>query len=93
MELGQTNPDFGKWVFLPTVDSYCNSFDHLDQYKCYGYLSMLAKFIEVTKNMTEAEMKLYLVRAEYRYFHHVAYRYSSPNSVVPLGKMSAANCL
>ncbi|KAL0145911.1 hypothetical protein V8B55DRAFT_1559669 [Mucor lusitanicus] len=84
MELGQTNPDFGKWVFLPTVDSYCNSFDHLDQYKCYGYLSMLAKFIEVTKNMTEAEMKLYLVRAEYRYFHHVAYRYSSPNSVVPL---------
>lgn len=88
MELGKRNPDFGKHVSLPVVESYCDSSTYLDQYQCYGYLSMLAKYIEVTKDMTEEEMKLYLVRAEYRYFHYVNYSYYSiSNSKCPLGKI------
>lgn len=90
MELGERNPDFGRNVSLPAAGSYCDSFVYLDHYQCYAYLSMMAKFIEVTKKMTEAEMKLYLVRAEYRYFHYVTYRYyltNASNSTCPLGKI------
>ncbi|KAL9537229.1 hypothetical protein MBANPS3_011968 [Mucor bainieri] len=86
IELGQSNPDFGKPISLTAaIDSYRYIFDSLDQHKCYGYLSMLAKYIEVTKDMTEAEMKLYLVRAEYRYFRYINHMRSTlPKSTYPL---------
>ncbi|EPB92708.1 hypothetical protein HMPREF1544_00437 [Mucor circinelloides 1006PhL] len=77
MELGKEHPSLGEHIFLAAVDSYCSSFDHLDQYHCYHYLSLVAKYIEVTKNMTEAEMKLYLVRAEYRYYRYMSHKYYS----------------
>ncbi|GAN04990.1 hypothetical protein MAM1_0079d04458 [Mucor ambiguus] len=84
IELGQSNPDFGRWTALPAVAPYCNSSNYPDQYTCYGYLSMLAKYIAVTKDMTEAEIKLYFVRAEYRYFRYVNRGYSSYNITCPL---------
>ncbi|KAL7309345.1 hypothetical protein PS15m_011444 [Mucor circinelloides] len=77
MELGKEHPSLGEHIFLTAVDSFCSSFDQLDQYHCYHYLSLIAKYIEVTKNMTEAEMKLYLVRAEYRYYRYMSHKYYS----------------
>ncbi|KAL9555736.1 hypothetical protein MBANPS3_002233 [Mucor bainieri] len=35
---------------------------------CYYYLSLLERFVETTKDMSEDVLKLYLVRAEYRYY-------------------------
>lgn len=35
---------------------------------CWYYLSLLERFVDATKDMPEDILKLYLVRAEYRYF-------------------------
>lgn len=35
---------------------------------CWYYLSLLERFVDATKDMPEDVLKLYLVRAEYRYF-------------------------
>ncbi|CAO0793972.1 unnamed protein product [Mucor circinelloides] len=35
---------------------------------CYYYLSLLERFVETTRNMSEDVLKVYLVRAEYRYY-------------------------
>lgn len=35
---------------------------------CWYYLSLLERFVDTTKDMSEDVLKLYLVRAEYRYF-------------------------
>lgn len=35
---------------------------------CWYYLSLLERFVDTTKDMPEDVLKLYLVRAEYRYF-------------------------
>lgn len=56
---------------------------------CFYYLSLLERFVETTKTMPEDILKLYLVRAEYRYFKWAyasnASFGSTKNAVPPLG--------
>ncbi|KAL9559963.1 hypothetical protein MBANPS3_000183 [Mucor bainieri] len=42
--------------------------------KGHYYLSMLERFVETTQDMPESILKLYLVRAEYRYYRWVSAR-------------------
>lgn len=55
----------------------------------YCYLSLLERFVEFTRNMPEKVMRMYLVRAEYRYFKWVRYSdsYYRYHRNPPLGKV------
>ena len=47
----------------------------------YDYLLLLKRFIEFSKDMSEESMRMYLVRAEYRYFKSISsmkYNYHTP---------------
>ncbi len=39
---------------------------------CWYYLSLLERFVDTTKDMAEDDLKMYLVRAEYRYFQFIS---------------------
>lgn len=52
---------------------------------CWYYLSMLERFVDITSSMPQDILKMYLVRAEYRYFRwmyktkdHRLIKYSIP---------------
>lgn len=55
---------------------------------CWYYLSLIEQFVQVTKDMPNAILQKYLVRAEYRYFHWISrmdivrHPYNQP----PIGK-------
>lgn len=56
---------------------------------CWYYLSLLERFVDITKDMSEDILKLYLVRAEYRYFlwmYKVNKSHLSGLSTPPIGK-------
>jgi hypothetical protein len=55
---------------------------------CWYYLSLLEKFVDITQSMDEEILKMYLVRAEYRYFQWISTRrYRKPEySIPPVGK-------
>ncbi|KAL7308867.1 hypothetical protein PS15m_011006 [Mucor circinelloides] len=53
----------------------------INPYRCFYYLSLLERFVEATHDMPESVLKLYLVRAEYRYYRWISsnlYRNSTP---------------
>ncbi|CAO3643647.1 unnamed protein product [Mucor fragilis] len=53
---------------------------------CYYYLSLLERFVDTTKDMSESVLKLYLVRAEYRYYKWAYSReadFGSMKSAIP----------
>lgn len=57
--------------------------------KCWYYLSLLERFVDTTKDMPENILKIYLVRAEYRYFKWISRgsgNKTMPPSVPPIGK-------
>lgn len=60
--------------------------------QCWYYLSLLERFVDITKNMSENDLKLYLVRAEYRYFRFISKKTGDRkivNSTPPLGMYGA----
>ena len=71
IELNIQHPLLGNTLSMPYTQYMAANYGKLTQYKCYFYLSLLARFVTITKDMTEEEMKLYLVRAEYRYFKFI----------------------
>jgi hypothetical protein len=71
IELNIQHPLLGNTLSMPHTQYMAANYGKLTQYKCYFYLSLLARFVTITKDMTEEEMKLYLVRAEYRYFKFI----------------------
>lgn len=56
----------------PPAQGSENEFPSMDSVvtvaNCWYYLSLLERFVNVTKPMPESVLKVYLVRAEYRYF-------------------------
>jgi hypothetical protein len=61
---------------------------------CWYYLSLLERFVYATKDLEEEDLKLYLVRAEYRYYTWITERRKKINGknidsfVPPTGKDS-----
>lgn len=53
--------------------------------RCFYYLSLLERFVETTHDMPESLLKLYLVRAEYRYYRWIS-SYSYEECIPPLGE-------
>lgn len=43
-------------------------FSAVRSHQVYEYLLLLKRFVEFSKDMSEESMRMYLVRAEYRYF-------------------------
>lgn len=81
IELNTQRPLLGNTLPLPHIQDTTGYYRKLTQYGCYFYLSLLARFVAITKDMTEGEMKLYLVRAEYRYIKFIGsmkYNYNTP---------------
>lgn len=65
--------------------------DILTVANCWYYLSLLERFVEFTQSLEEDVLKMYLVRAEYRYFKWIATDKvkiirKAENAVPPLGK-------
>lgn len=58
----------------------------INPYRCFYYLSLLERFVETTHDMPESVLKLYLVRAEYRYYRWISSN-SYRNSTPPLGEL------
>lgn len=77
IELNAQHPLLGSTLYMPHIQYMAGYNGKLTQYKCYFYLSLLARFVTITKGMTEEEMKLYLVRAEYRYFKFISSKRNS----------------
>ncbi|KAG2233326.1 hypothetical protein INT48_007762, partial [Thamnidium elegans] len=46
--------------------------DIINVANCWYYLSLLERFVNVTSPMSDKTLKIYLVRAEYRYFRWIA---------------------
>lgn len=65
--LGREFPNFGAYVTVAT---------------CWYYLSLLESFVDATMDMPEDVLKLYLVRAEYRYFKWFNASYGKRDSPV-----------
>lgn len=62
---------------------------------CWYYLSLLERFVDITSSMTEDILKMYLVRAEYRYFLWISNKHYYRNldrAVPPIGK-SSTSCI
>jgi hypothetical protein len=56
---------------------------------CWYYLSLLERFVDATKDMSEETLKIYLVRAEYGYFKWISKASGNvniPPSIPPVGK-------
>ncbi|GAA5796750.1 hypothetical protein HPULCUR_002125 [Helicostylum pulchrum] len=59
----------------PPLEDHNAKFPTLDTVtvaNCWYYLSLLERFVNVTSNMSDKVLKIYLVRAEYRYFRWIA---------------------
>ena len=60
----------------PPKEFITNEFPVMDRVvtveNCWYYLSLLERFVDITTEMNEEDLKLYLVRAEYRYFQWIA---------------------
>ena len=71
----------------PPKESVQFEFPSLDQVvtveNCWYYLSLLERFVDITKDMNEEDLKLYLVRAEYRYFRWIAQPSGTSKSTAP----------
>ena len=78
MKFADKNPPETKGMWNLNIESY------------YYYLSFLERFIEETKSIPTDLRKVYLVRAEYRYFQWAYCTKKSSSSlrnvVPPLGK-------
>jgi hypothetical protein len=76
----------------PPIEKTKNEFPSLDGVvtvaNCWYYLSLLERFVEITQSMEEDLLKMYLVRAEYRYFQWIsAKEYRKPEfAIPPVGK-------
>jgi hypothetical protein len=58
---------------------------------CWYYLSLLERFVDITSSMSEDVLKMYLVRAEYRYFLWISNKHYYRNldrAVPPIGKIA-----
>lgn len=85
----------------PPLESQSGEFPTFDKVvtvsNCYYYLSLLERFVETTKDMSESVLKLYLVRAEYRYYKWAYSREadfgSMKNAIPPLGNIDSAPTL
>lgn len=88
----------------PPAESSENEFPELDSVvtveNCWYYLSLLERFVRMTKDMEEDILKLYLVRAEYRYVQWIEgykkrfpYDYETTElfSIPPLGRSKKEN--
>lgn len=73
----------GKPYYLPYIYTTEESVTRVSQYSCYLYLNLLTRFINFTKGLSEHELKVYLVRAEYRYFRFISF--VGNDSPAPLG--------
>lgn len=68
---------------FPSVDSVVTVAN------CWYYLSLLERFVDITSTMSENVLKMYLVRAEYRYFQWMFTNkelYGESKSIPPVGK-------
>lgn len=80
----------------PPTETAKNEFPVLDTYvtvsNCWYYLSLLERFVYATRQLEEEDLKMYLVRAEYRYHRWITERaryVSAKNahtSVPPIGR-------
>jgi hypothetical protein len=78
----------------PPVPKFISEFPHIDRVvtvaNCWYYLSLLERFVDITQSMTEDVLKMFLVRAEYRYFQFVTKSLKAGRnvklSVPPVGK-------
>ncbi|GAA5815491.1 hypothetical protein MFLAVUS_009003 [Mucor flavus] len=54
---------------IPTSQDEFPSFDTVvNVSNCWYYLSLLERFVDITSSLSQKDLKIYLVRAEYRYF-------------------------
>ncbi|GAA5804045.1 hypothetical protein HPULCUR_009531 [Helicostylum pulchrum] len=63
------------WDREPPSEDHRGRFPTLDTVtvaNCWYYLSLLERFVNVTSHMSDKVLKMYLVRAEYRYFRWIA---------------------
>ncbi|KAL9537228.1 hypothetical protein MBANPS3_011967 [Mucor bainieri] len=64
----------GAYHYLPRRINFTEkSTAPISQYSCYLYLNLLTRFINITKDLSEHDLKVYLVRAEYRYFRFMGF--------------------
>jgi hypothetical protein len=79
----------------PPIESFDNEFPTFNTVvtvsNCWYYLSLLERFVDITKDMPEDTLKIYLVRAEYRYFKWVTELHrkelmEEPSCIPPVGK-------
>lgn len=75
-------------------EEYCYSYKNswypyrvVKNRQVYDYLLLLKRFVEFSKNMSEESMRMYLVRAEYRYFKWFFYHETPHRDIqeLPLG--------
>lgn len=48
--------------------NYISYSSYISSNQCYYYLSLLKQFVETIKDMSEEDLRTFLVCAEYRYF-------------------------
>lgn len=63
----------GKHRYLPYINSSEGFTTRISQYSCYVYLCLLTRFINIAKDLSEQDLKVYLVRSEYRYFRFMSF--------------------
>jgi hypothetical protein len=72
----------------PPKESEAKKFPVLDSVvtvdNCWYYLSLLERFVQATKDMDNDTLKMYLVRAEYRYFRWLSERSRDYYKAVPI---------
>jgi hypothetical protein len=80
----------------PPAQRFIDDFPVMDSFvtvaNCWYYLSLMERFVDITLDLNEELLKVYLVRAEFRYFKWLSTR-SSGKSVEyytpPIGMLAS----
>lgn len=78
----------------PPTQRFTDDFPVLDNYvtvaNCWYYISLMERFVDTTIELSEDMLKIYLVRAEYRYFKWLSTRENGKSVdyyIPPIGKV------